>query len=115
MGSDMHMNPPPPPPIWEQVKALVDRNKEMAVTLREQKDTIIALQQECDAKDRVIARQAVQIQGQPFPGEEDHMSPDHPEYDDGTDAVLGLNWCTCGAKTPQPHGHNYDCPARRGT
>lgn len=66
MGSDYHLNPPPPPPIWKQVKALQDRYVEQSATIKRQKEEIQALNEEKAALERTVARLSVQVSGQPF-------------------------------------------------
>lgn len=130
MGSDLYLNPPPLPPIWEQVKALHDRNAEMTKTIGELKGRIHALEGEKEALERAVARLTVQVEGRPFSWEQDHIEPEDREEGDPDpwvevtpdgrviDPTTGKEyttphqpWCTCGARTPQGMYHAHDCPA----
>lgn len=65
----MHMNPPPPPPLHAQVRALEERFcnlRETIVELRAENDD---LRGQIEALERTVARQSVQLSGHPFPGE----------------------------------------------
>lgn len=61
MGTDYALDPPPPPPIWEQVKAMVERNKEMADTIHKLTSERNALKDSLAANDKIIATQAREL------------------------------------------------------
>jgi predicted RNase H-like nuclease (RuvC/YqgF family) len=55
MGSDYALNPPPPPPIWEQVKALHDRNEEQRAIICVLKAERDRLRRDLEQADRANA------------------------------------------------------------
>jgi hypothetical protein len=100
------------------------------------------LEDEKEALERTVARQSVQLEGQPFDGTNVNLA-DHEvqlvvravtAFSEANPATTGETaqdvltklgaklevndplgnggWCTCGAKTPDPQYHAYDCPAR---
>lgn len=66
MGSDYHLNPPPPPPLWKQVQNLMEQSKDKSETITEQREEIKRLKEYIETQDRTIARLTVQLEGHEF-------------------------------------------------
>jgi len=46
MGSDYHLNPPPPPPLWKQVKRLQEDTKNKTTKINQLSRVIRAVERE---------------------------------------------------------------------
>jgi uncharacterized coiled-coil DUF342 family protein len=56
MGSDMAMNPPPPDPVWQQVRIIQEHRDQLVVAVRELRAEVKELKQQSDRDGQTIAR-----------------------------------------------------------